>query len=258
MKYRLIVIALLVAVACGQKVDPEDGDRQNGKTADTRGAFDVEMGQPLPQWQEGVLDIHAINTGSGECTFFILPDGTTMLVDAGDLYKNKKANRVPVRPTSESIPYKVYGSYIKYFLPQGHSMIDYFVLTHFHTDHMAYMGDGRTNNAAGGYAYAGPMGLYSDIKFDKAIDRRYPDYSSDVEDDSTNASPNCRTAFSSFLDYNARAFGLKAERFQIGTDKQLAMKYNPDQYPSCRVFGYAVNGRVWDGDRKSTRLNSSH
>ena len=38
----------------------------------------VVAGTPLPPWQEGCLDIHAINSGRGECTFFILPDGTTL------------------------------------------------------------------------------------------------------------------------------------------------------------------------------------
>ncbi|MBO4670856.1 MAG: hypothetical protein J5640_03325 [Bacteroidales bacterium] len=252
MKNRLILLMLFAAAACGPKVNPDDGGNNNNETSvDKRGPFEVEIGKPLPLWQEGVLDIHAINTGSGECTFFILPDGTTILCDAGDLYKHSKSGktRVAVRPTEESIPYKTYGSYIKYFLPQGHSMIDYFVLTHFHIDHMAYLEKGRINSA-GGYAYAGPMGLYSDIKFEKSLDRLYPDYTQEGEDDDPNSAPSNRSAYATFLDYNARAFGLKAEKFQVGTDKQLAMKYNAAKYPTCKVFNYAVNGIVWDGTKE--------
>lgn len=37
----------------------------------------------LPPWTPGTLDIHQISTGRGNAAFFILPDGTTMLVDAG-------------------------------------------------------------------------------------------------------------------------------------------------------------------------------
>lgn len=250
MKNKLILFTLLAAVACEPKLDPDNGGKNNNNPTDTRGAFEVEVGKLLPHWQEGVLDIHAINTGSGECTFFILPDGTTMLVDAGDLYMNKKSNRVPVRPTSESIPYKTYGSYIKYFIPSGHPKIDYFVLTHFHIDHMAYLGTGRINNTAGNYCYAGPMGLYQDIQFAKSIDRLYPDYATNSEDDDANASPDSRSMFANFLDYQARTSGLTAERFKIGTDQQLAMKYNAAKYPSCKVFGYAVNGKVWDGAKE--------
>jgi hypothetical protein len=36
-------------------------------------------------WNEGYLDIHHILTGSGDCAFVVMPDGTTMLVDAGDI-----------------------------------------------------------------------------------------------------------------------------------------------------------------------------
>ncbi len=40
-------------------------------------------GKMLLDWSEGFMDIHHINTGRGNSTFFVLPDGTTMLVDAG-------------------------------------------------------------------------------------------------------------------------------------------------------------------------------
>jgi hypothetical protein len=32
------------------------------------------VGQPLPAWQEGYLDLHHINTGRGNAAFYILPD----------------------------------------------------------------------------------------------------------------------------------------------------------------------------------------
>src|SRR4029450_11039490 len=39
---------------------------------------------PPPPWPRGALDIPPINTGRGNATLFVLPDGTTLLVDAGD------------------------------------------------------------------------------------------------------------------------------------------------------------------------------
>ena len=39
----------------------------------------------LKAWSEGTLDIHHISTGRGSAIFFILPDGTRLLADAGDL-----------------------------------------------------------------------------------------------------------------------------------------------------------------------------
>ena len=41
--------------------------------------------QKLSEWQPGFLDIHHINTGRGDAAFMVFPDGTTMLVDAGDM-----------------------------------------------------------------------------------------------------------------------------------------------------------------------------
>ena len=46
---------------------------------------DGAVGNVLPDWEEGYLDIHFINSGRGECAFYILPDGTTLIVDAGEL-----------------------------------------------------------------------------------------------------------------------------------------------------------------------------
>ena len=45
----------------------------------------AEIGKPLPAWQEGYLDLHHINTGRGSAAFYILPDGTTVLFDAGEM-----------------------------------------------------------------------------------------------------------------------------------------------------------------------------
>ncbi len=56
------------------------------------------------RWQSGYFDIHHINTGRGNSTFFIFPDGTTMLLDAGDLNptpflrKNAPLKVAPARP----------------------------------------------------------------------------------------------------------------------------------------------------------------
>ena len=51
----------------------------------TLSLFAQEPGDVLPKWQDGYMDIHHINTGMGDCTFFVFPDGTTMLFDAGEM-----------------------------------------------------------------------------------------------------------------------------------------------------------------------------
>lgn len=46
-------------------------------------ALPDRAGSRLAPWQPGWLDIHHIATGRGNATFVMLPDGTSMLIDAG-------------------------------------------------------------------------------------------------------------------------------------------------------------------------------
>ncbi len=203
---------------------------------------DVKVGATLPDWQEGLLDIHAINTGRGECTFIIYPDGTTLLVDAGDLfgYKDPKFDSVPARPSENEEPWETYADYILHFMPEGHSHLDYFVLTHYHIDHYGYIGEGRTMHPEGDYALVGPVGLYSRVPFDLLIDRSAPVY---PEGDNLKTLQN----YKKFIKYNTEHNGLRVERFDVGSDKQLSPKYHPNRFSDFRVFGYAASGMAWDG-----------
>ena len=49
----------------------------------------VSAQEYLPKWQEGYMDIHTIATGRGDATFIVMPDGTTLMIDAGDNGKVK-------------------------------------------------------------------------------------------------------------------------------------------------------------------------
>ena len=66
-------------------------------------SFAQKVGEALSAWEEGYMDIHHINTGCGECAYLILPDGTTMLIDAGE---NKAGNprHVPPKPNAGRTP----------------------------------------------------------------------------------------------------------------------------------------------------------
>jgi hypothetical protein len=43
----------------------------------------VAAGSALAPWQPGFLDTHHINTGRGNSTLMVMPDGTSLLIDAG-------------------------------------------------------------------------------------------------------------------------------------------------------------------------------
>lgn len=92
----------------------------------------------------------------------------------------------------------------------------------------------------GDYALTGLTGLYSEVPFDLMIDRLHPDYPDPPGGPST-------ANYIRFVKYNSEHNGLSVERFQVGSDTQLAPKYKPEAYPGFRVFGYAASGMVWDG-----------
>ena len=58
---------------------------------------DDAVDQELAPWRPGTLDIHQISSGRGNAGLYILPDGTTLLVDAGELAK-KTLKHTPDRP----------------------------------------------------------------------------------------------------------------------------------------------------------------
>jgi hypothetical protein len=88
----------------------------------------------LDPWTAGTLEIHQISTGRGNSAFFIFPDGTTLLVDAG-----AAADGLPEtdpHPNGSRSPGAWIGRYISRHIPAGSAGLDYALITHFHPDHM--------------------------------------------------------------------------------------------------------------------------
>ncbi|HEX7140458.1 MAG TPA: hypothetical protein VF219_21585, partial [Vicinamibacterales bacterium] len=84
----------------------------------------------LPPWTRGTLDIHQISTGRGNAAFFVFPDGTTMLVDAG-----AAGDGIPdtdPRPNATRSPGGWIVRYIERPMVPQPARLDYAVLTHFH------------------------------------------------------------------------------------------------------------------------------
>ena len=81
--YLILLLALLLNVGFAE-ADP----RKSKKAKKSNNAI-VEIGKTLPSWSKGCFDIHFINSGRGECCFYIMPDGTTLLVDAGEVGASK-------------------------------------------------------------------------------------------------------------------------------------------------------------------------
>ena len=148
----LFIILTILCTACDTSDQPNIGTDINLQTA--------EVGDVLPNWSEGYLDIHFINTGRGECCFYILPDGTTLLVDAGEII-----NEAFTIPNDYIPPHRTYAYYIKHFLPKGKSAIDYCSPSHFHIDHIG--GEDTVCGVAenGGYLKSGLTALFDYVPY---------------------------------------------------------------------------------------------
>lgn len=233
----------------GEQQQPEkptpDNPTPDSPTPPTEGVYKV--GEALPLWSEGELDIHTISTGRGECLLIIMPDGTTMVVDAGEFSReSSEYKNVLQRPNAQTRPTQVYANYIKHFLPSGRTMIDYFHLSHFHMDHMGNLESEYSKYAEGGYTLAGVTALYHLIPFREVIDRAYGKYDAlKVNSMSEAALKNYRV----FLDYQVGKGNLRASQFQLGAVNQFAMRYNAKDYPNFKIENVCANCNIWENNK---------
>ena len=202
----------------------------------------ARVGATLPAWSEGHLDIHTISTGRGECVFFILPDGTSIVVDAGEFGREgKKYTNVAQRPNAETRPTKAFGDYIRHFNPTD--AIDYFNLSHFHMDHMGNAEPEYERSAEGDYLLTGVMALHHQVPFREVIDRAYGAYDSlEVKA----MSVKVLAEYKKFLEYHTANGTIKASRFELGAVNQFALKHNAEAYPNFSIENICSNGYVWN------------
>jgi ribonuclease BN (tRNA processing enzyme) len=136
-------------------------------------AFSQEQ---LPPWQRGYFDIHHISTGRGDCAYLVFPDGTTLLVDAGDMSDTRARVLSPRNTARKPNPSRTapewIADYIRQFAPQGRPpVLDYALITHYHDDHMGEWDKTRQRSASGGYALTGIMGVGEQIPIHCLLDR---------------------------------------------------------------------------------------
>jgi len=185
------------------------------------------VGERLPAWTPGTLDIHQINTGRGNAALLVMPDGTTLLVDAGDGGNLPPRGTAPrpdgSRPTGEWIA--------RYARAMGASAIDYGYVTHFHDDHMNAM-----------------VEVAEHIPIRRMLDRGWPDYDYPSTDHAELSDPD-------FLRYREllKRGTVKAEKLQPGRNDQIVLAVDPKRYPQFEVRNIAANGEVWTGGANETR-----
>ncbi|WP_190809561.1 ComEC/Rec2 family competence protein [Flagellimonas sp. S3867] len=226
----LAAVLFIFQIGCNSKVENTNTDQQKITLADSK--------KKLEAWQEGYLDIHHINTGSGDATYFIFPDGTTLLFDAGSMDKTGFEKKyAPLKATSP-VPDNSKSTaewlltYIKNVTPKAHQdTIDYALISHFHSDH-----------------YGSLMGLGKEIPFGKIIDRNSPDLDFPV---------NLKTylkdddIFQSYLSLITNE-KVSVEALEVGSKSQLHLLNDQNAFPGFSIRNIKSNATIWTGVDNTT------
>lgn len=203
-------------------------------------------GDVLPAWTPGVLDIHQIATGRGNAALTIFPDGTTLLVDAGDAGETEHAEQ---RPDASRTPAQWIVRYVQHMLEGRDVRLDYAVLTHFHPDHMGRIVGSEPLAAPGGYRLRGITEVADSVPVRTLIDRGWPDYDY--------LPPPADAMFENYRRFvAARTSAGRAAmmRAQAGSAAQIVPR-GAQQLPApFEVRIVAVNDRVWTGQGDVTKV----
>ena len=197
-----------------------------------------------PAWKEGEMEIHHIYTGRGESNFMVFPDGTTMLIDAGDWDPDDYPKMCELLPDSTQRAGEWIARYVKYMNPNK-ECVDYLMVSHFHNDHTGDSSNPacRTSGRNPDYVLTGIPEAGETLRFGTVFDRGYPDYNYPlpiVDPDVTN--------YRAFLNWQSQQFGLQQKIFKTGQKDQIALKRKPKKYRgSFSIMNLAANGEIWSG-----------
>lgn len=195
------------------------------------------IGRPLPPWRPGVLDIHHIDTGGGNATFVLMPDGTTLLIDCGAVATDSALSAGP----------QVAGYARRQSAAATRQTLDYMVATHLHPDHI---GDIPSSIPVGALPIA--TGLVEVDRLMPAalvVDRGFPDY--------PDPPPNLPCVANHRAWLAARlAYGRRVETARVGSVDQLA-PITARGRRACNVRILAANGTVWEDGKARDLLPAS-
>lgn len=217
--------------------------------------LDAQEGTTLPDWKQGYLDIHHINSGMGDCTFFIFPDGTTMLFDAGEMditnSRSKSPRNTKQKPDATKTPGEWLVIYIQKILEKlPNDQIDYAAISHFHDDHMGTPHPLSPNSKSGKYKLTGITTIGEKIKIKKLLDRAWPEYNYPMP-----LSNPMIDNYRSFIEWQIANNEMSAERFIAGSNQQISLLNQKDKYPNFEFRNISVNGEIWTGVANNTRAN---
>ncbi|MFC0515143.1 ComEC/Rec2 family competence protein [Mucilaginibacter angelicae] len=215
-----------------------------------------KINEHLSAWQEGQMDIHFINTGRGNSSFLIFPDGTTMLIDAGDMNADEfESSNAPLKippalPDSSLRPGQWIAAYIKQVMPGGRQAgIDYALITHFHGDHYGNIENNSPIAANGAYRLSGLTDVGDIIPIKNMLDRGHTYPVDLLTYYRNNATFNNYLAF---VKYQSSHNGMRYAALKAGSANQVVLLARPEFYPGFEVRNIKSNAEIWSGKGEGT------
>jgi len=185
-------------------------------------------GAALTPWVRGTLDIHQIATGRGNSAFLQLPDGSTLLIDAGAAGELKYADP---KPDASKRPGQWIAAYIDRVLPKdAPRRIDTALVTHLHVDHMGGLAD-----------------VNAVLPIRRLIDRGSPGY------DYPEPVPEALMKIHRPVLDAIREQGGTIEKARAGSKDQIALANPASVRTPFELRVVAANGEVWTGEGDGTR-----
>jgi beta-lactamase superfamily II metal-dependent hydrolase len=201
-------------------------------------------GEAMLPWRRGMLDIHHISTGPGNSVLAILPDGTSMMIDAGAVKASSGADVAAAMPDGSRRPGEWIGRYAKHHLRTApRQEIGTFVATHLHGDHVGEYTEELPLAASGEYRLTGVGDVAEVLPIRRIVDRGWPDYAYPMPQ-----TDNSALNYIAFVRSMAKR-GVRVERAVVGSVKQIGNGVQAE-------FGVRVlsgSGEVWTGVGDETR-----
>lgn len=219
-----------------------------GMAAQGARAASGAAGSSLPRWTEGGMDIHFINTGRGESTFLILPDGTTLLVDAGAAPETPWWSP-PAKPNASRRPGEWLARYLARMMQNLPArQIDHAVISHFHIDHMGAVDAASPDSATGAYKLGGLTDIAEQIPVRRLYDRNWPSYNWPEPLDDFKMKN-----YRKFIAWQTEHKNMQIAQIAVGRNDQLGLVHEKAKYPKFEIRNIAANGVVWTGSGTETR-----
>ena len=220
-----------------------------------QGVSAAEQPQRLPPWSPGDLDIHHISTGRGNSAYIVMPDGTSLLIDAGEADQKFIASVAPLKPFP-SVPDGKHSAgywiarYIREFAPRDRPVaLDYALITHFHTDHLGTILPSSPMSPTGAYREAGLTEVADLIPIKTLLDRAAPAYDTPVDlKTCSKEGSDDQTALANYLAMVAYrvSHGLAVAGIKAGELDQIHLA-SPEAFPTFHIRNIAASGVIWTG-----------